>query len=88
MISQYEIQPVDIVVNGNVIATCKTLDIAIDYQLNATSMVATYSAVDYVVGYVGLRGDVFFDAADLAQWGTDDMYIVNQVAAAAGVTLV
>ena len=88
MISQYEIEPVEIVVNGNVIATCTKMDVAVNYTLNATSMDASYSVIDYTIGYVGLRGDVQFDAANLAQWGTDDMYIVNQIAAAAGVTLI
>ena len=87
MISSYNISPVEIKRGETVIATCDRIDLAYDYAFNATSMDVYYTVLDLSAGYVGWEGNVHFDAANLAQWGTDDSYIINQVVAAAGVTL-
>ena len=88
MNNQYSIQPIAVTAGSTTIATCDVIEIIIDYQLNATEMWASYIVKEKATNYSLPMGNVFFGESDLALWGTDDMYIVSQVANAAGVTLV
>ena len=88
MNNQYSIQPIAVTAGSTTIATCDVIEIIIDYQLDATEMWASYIVKEKATNYSLPMGNVLFGQADLDQWGTDDMYIVNQVATAAGVTLV
>lgn len=88
MNNQYSIQPIVVKAGDATIATLDTLEIVIDYQLNATEMWASYIIKEQATNYSLPMGNMLFGEADLAQWGTDDSYIVNQVATHAGVVLV
>lgn len=88
MNNQYSIQPIAVQAGSSTIATCDVIEIIIDYQLNATEMWASYIVKEKATNYSLPMGNVLFGEADLAQWGTDDSYIVNQVATHAGVVLV
>ncbi len=85
--SNYAIVPVEIKRGETVIATCDTLHIAINYELSAPTMDVYYSVQSLSEGYIGWDGGMVYGSDVLDNWGTDDMYIVNLVATAAGVTL-
>jgi len=86
--SQFNIATQDVVIAGKKVATLNKIMIDVQYTLDMTDMYVPYSVYDSESGFVGTQGVVYFDQANLAGWGSDDSYILNQIVAAAGVTLV
>ena len=83
----YQINPVTINVTPSITHQATKITMNFSYSLGVEQMPATYVLTgEYGEPYYS--GVVQINAAELAQWGEDDMYIVNLVATKVGVTLV
>jgi len=82
----YPIQPVAISVPG-FSGSVTSMYCLIQYQVGMTEMAVPYALADNTLR-AQWQGTVVINEAELDQWGTDNMYIVNLVAQKAGVTLV
>ena len=83
---RYSITPVQMTIPGEGTVTLTSIFMTINYTVGMEEMPVPYNLCDaetksYYSGLVDITRD------QLDQWGTDDMYIVNLVAAEAGVTL-
>ena len=85
--TQYPIQPTPFVV-PNINTTLDAIFMVINYQVGMTQMYVPYNLLETGTGASMFNGTALITEAELAQWGEDDMYIVNLVAAQAGVTIV
>jgi len=83
----YDIQPTTMTIPGEGTITLTQIFMQINYQVGMEEMTVPYNLCDAETKS-WYSAPVVIDQAQLDQWGTDDMYIVNLVATAAGVTLV
>lgn len=82
----YEIQPINITFGANTIVL-KKIAMVVTYQLDMEQMMVPYNLLDENnVTY--WSGTAMISSEELANWGTNNMYIVNLVAQKAGVTLI
>lgn len=84
---RYSITPVDYTPFGEPQTTLTSIYMVINYAVGSTSMNVPYNICDADDKPI-VNGFTTISEAELDQWGTDDMYIVNLVAADAGVTVV
>ena len=84
---RYSITPITYTPFGGSETTLVSIYMVINYSVGTTSMNVPYNICDAEDRPL-VNDFANIDEAELAQWGTDDMYIVNLVAAQAGVTVV
>jgi len=84
---RYSIQPVTMTIPGEGTITLTSIYMTINYTVGMEEMTVPYNLCDDETKS-WFSAPVVISQAELDQWGTDDMYIVNLVATAAGVTLV
>jgi hypothetical protein len=83
----YSIEPIDMNVPGQSPVTLTSIFMTINYTVGMTEMTVPYNLCDDETKS-WYSAPAVISEAELAQWGTDNMYIVNLVAAQAGVVLV
>lgn len=83
---KYPISPVTFTPFGGTETTLTSIYMTVTYQIGMTEMPVPYSLLDSEERAI-VSDLTFIGETELAQWGEDDMYIVNLVAAAAGVTI-
>ena len=84
---RYSITPVIYTPFGGSETTLTSIYMVINYAVGSTSMNVPYNICDADDKPI-VNGFTTISEAELDQWGTDNMYIVNLVAADAGVTIV
>ena len=82
----YNIQSVS-VGTGLTTATATKIKFHCSYVPNTTSMFFSYDFLDASSEYLA-SGEGVVSGSALADWGSDDQYIINTMAGIAGVTLV
>lgn len=82
----YNIQPISVSVPGFT-GNVTQMYCLVNYQIGMTEMTVPYALADDEQR-AQWSGNVVITEAELDQWGTDNMYIINLVAQKAGVTLV
>jgi len=83
----YSIQPIQTTIPGEGTVTLTSIFMTIAYTVGSTEMYVPYSLLD-ANGKAWFSFQAVITEAEIDNWGTDDMYIVNLVAQQAGVTLV
>lgn len=84
---KYPISPVTFTPFGGTETTLTSIYMTVTYQIGMTEMPVPYSLLDSEDRAI-VSDLTFISEAELDQWGTDNMYIVNLVADAAGVTVI
>lgn len=84
---KYSITPVSYTPFGKPETTLTSIYMTVTYQIGMTEMPVPYSLLDSEDRAI-VSDLATIDEAELDQWGEDNMYIVNLVAAQAGVTVI